>query len=408
MIREAARAYATRKPAMCIHGLGVTEHVQGTEGVICLVNLALLTGNLGRAGSGVNPLRGQNNVQGAAHMGCDPGVLTGSVPLAEHRERFEAGWKSLIPTAPGKNLLQMIDAAGLGQLKALWAIGYDVGLTNPNATATLAALRNLEFVIVQDLFLTETARLTGSVFLPACSSFEKDGTFMNSERRIQRVRKVIEPAGKSRTDWEILCDVARAMGRGEQFAFQSAEEIWNEIRSLWPAGAGITYRRLESGGLQWPCPSEDHPGTRILHSDIFASNKRVRLRSVNFRSTPEQTSAEFPFLLITGRALYQFNAGTMTSRSKTAQFQPVDTLQVSPEDAGRLGIADGQTVRICSRYGDVEIAATISDAVKAGELFATFQSPDAWINRVTSAHRDRFVQTPEYKVTAVRIDVAGR
>ena len=407
LIREAARAYANRKPAMCIHGLGVTEHVQGTEGVICLVNLALLTGNLGRAGSGVNPLRGQNNVQGAAHMGCDPGVLTGSVPLAEHRERFEAGWKSLIPTAPGKNLLQMIDAAGLGRLKALWAIGYDVGLTNPNATATLAALRNLEFVIVQDLFLTETARLIGSVFLPACSSFEKDGTFMNSERRIQRVRKVIPPVAQSRTDWDIFCQVARAMGRGEQFAFQSAEEIWNEIRSLWPAGVGITYQRLESGGLQWPCPSEAHPGTRILHSEIFASNKRVRLRSVSFRPTPEQTSAEYPFLLITGRALYQFNAGTMTSRSKTARFQPVDTLQVSPEDADHLGITDGQTVLIRSRYGDAKIAATISEAVKAGELFATFQSPDLWINHVTSEQRDRFVQTPEYKITAVRIDTRG-
>ena len=407
LIREAARAYATRKPAMCIHGLGVTEQVQGTEGVICLVNLALLTSNLGRAGSGVNPLRGQNNVQGAAHMGCDPGVLAGSVPLAEHRERFEAAWKSLIPTAPGKNLLQMIDAAGLGQLKALWAIGYDVGLTNPNANATLAALRNLEFVIVQDLFLTETARLTGSVFLPACSSFEKDGTFMNSERRIQRVRKVVEPLGQPRTDWEILCQVARAMGRGDLFAFQTAEEIWNEIRSLWPAGAGITYRRLESGGLQWPCPDEDHPGTRILHTDIFSADRRVKLRPIEFRPTAEQTSAEFPFLLITGRALYQFNAGTMTGRSKTAEFQPADLLHVSPADARRLNITDGQPVSISSNYGSTELPAKISDAIKPGELFATVQSPSAWVNRLTSPHRDRYVQTPEYKVTAVRIDTSG-
>ena len=390
-IRRAARSYAKNKPAMCFHGLGVTEHVQGTEGVMCLVNLALLTGNLGSSGSGVNPLRGQNNVQGAAHMGCDPGILTGSVPLDEHRERFEAAWHGTIPAAPGRNLLQMMDAAERGHFKALWAIGYDIALTNPNADATLQALRSLDLVVIQDLFLTETARVAGSVFLPACSSFEKDGTFMNSERRIQRVREVIEPLGQSRPDWQILCHAARAMGSGEHFVFRSAEEIWNEIRSVWPAGAGITYERLEGGGLKWPCPAENHPGTSILHTGIFAGDNRVRLRSIDFRPTSEQISDEFPFLLITGRALYQFNAGTMTGRSKTSQFQPFDTLQVSREDADRMGIANGQTVRLCN----------------AGELFATVQSPDPWINRVTSSHRDRFVQTPEYKVTAVGIDVSG-
>jgi formate dehydrogenase major subunit len=407
LICRAARAYSTNKPAMCVHGLGVTEHVQGTEGVICLVNLAVLTGNLGRAGSGVNPLRGQNNVQGAAHMGCDPGVLTGGVPLAEHRQQFEAAWKASLPTAAGKNLLQMIDAAKDGRLKALWAIGYDLALTNPNAAATLDALRRLEFVIVQDLFLTETARAVGSVFFPACSSFEKDGTFMNSERRIQRVRKVIEPVGQSRTDWEILCEVARAMGRAEQFNFHGAEAIWNEIRAVWPEGAGISYERLESGGLQWPCPGEDHPGTKILHTDILSENRRIKLRSSDYRPTIEQTIAEFPLLLVTGRALYQFNAGTMTGRSITADFQPADLLCVSPHDASRLSIADGQLIHITSRYGEAQLAAKVSDTVKPGELFATFQSPSAWVNRLTSPHHDRFVQTPEYKVTAVRIESAS-
>jgi formate dehydrogenase major subunit len=407
MIRLAAHTYATNKPAMCFHGLGVTEHVQGTEGVMGLVNLALLTGNLGTSGAGVNPLRGQNNVQGAAHMGCDPGILTGSVPLAEHRERFEAAWRATIPSSPGRNLVQMMDGAERGQFKALWAIGYDIALTNPNANATLQALRSLDLVVIQDLFLTESARTAGSVFLPACSSFEKDGTFMNSERRIQRVRKVIEPLGQSRPDWQILCQAAGAMGSSQQFAFQSAEGIWNEIRSVWPAGAGISYHRLEEGGLQWPCPTEDHPGTTMLHAGIFSGDNRVRLRSIDFRPTPEQVSDEYPFLLITGRALYQFNAGTMTSRSQTAQFQPIDTLQVSPEDADRLGISDGQTVGLRSRYGDAKIAAKISDAVNAGEFFATFQSTDPWINRITSSHRDRFVQTPEYKVTAVRVDASG-
>ena len=205
LIRQAARLYATHKPAMCFHGLGMTEHVQGTEGVMCLVNLALLTGNFGMSGSGVNPLRGQNNVQGAAHMGCEPGNLTGFVPLDQARDAFEAVWQAPVPHAPGLNLMQMIDAAVDHKLKALWAIGYDVALTHPNTVATKAALAKLDFIVVQDLFMNELAREFGHVFLPACSSFEKDGTFMNSERRVQRVRKAMEPLGHSKPDWQILC-----------------------------------------------------------------------------------------------------------------------------------------------------------------------------------------------------------
>jgi formate dehydrogenase major subunit len=404
LIRQAARLYATGKPAMSFHGLGITEHVQGTEGVMCLVNLALITGNIGRPGSGVNPLRGQNNVQGAAHMGCDPGILTGSVALKDHRKRFEKAWNGAVPDRPGLDLMKMMDAAQQGQVKALWAIGYDVGLTNPTADDTLAALRSLELLIVQDLFLTETARLMGHVLLPACSSFEKDGTFMNSERRIQRVRKVIEPCGESRSDWEIMCQVARAMGRPEPFGFQSAEEIWNEIRSVWPAGAGITYERLDTGGLQWPCPTEGHPGTAILHAEIFDGSHRVKLRQVAFTPTPEQVCDEYPFLLTTGRALYQFNAGTMTGRSSTAQFQPTDVMQITPSDARHLGIDDGSPVRVRSRYGEITIPAKISEAVAVGQLFATFHSPDVFVNRITGRNRDRFVHTPEYKITAVRVE----
>jgi formate dehydrogenase major subunit len=230
---------------------------------------------------------------------------------------------------------------------------------------------------------------------------------MNSERRLQRVRKVIEPVGESRTDWEILCQVAQAMGKGEHFAYRSAEEIWNEIRMVWSAGAGVTYQRLEVGGLQWPCPSEDHPGTSILHAGIFSAGNRLRLRQIHFRPTPEQSSEEYPLLLITGRALYQFNAGTMTGRSKTADFQPVDCLQISRADAEHWKLSDGQPVRVCSRHGQVEIAAKIVDTVQPGQLFATFQSPAAWVNCVTGPHRDRFVQTPEYKVCAVRIEPVG-
>jgi formate dehydrogenase major subunit len=404
LIRQAARLYATVKPAMCFHGLGVTEHVQGTEGVMCLVNLALLTQNIGIRGAGVNPLRGQNNVQGSAHMGCEPASLTGGVPLNEHRARFESVWKLAIPERAGLNLMQMIDAAAAGHLQALWAIGYDVGLTNPHAEPTLAALQKLDFVVVQDLFMTETARAAGDVFLPACASLEKDGTFMNSERRIQRVRKLLEPRGESRPDWQIICDVAKSMDHAQGFEFAAPREIWNEIRAVWPAGAGISYERIESGGLQWPCPTEDHPGTTVLHQGIFTGNRPITLREVDFRPTSEIPTAEFPMILVTGRLLYQFNAGTMTGRSATNAFQPTDRLQISTSDAARLGIANGERVRLSSAHGACEIECETTDAVRPNELFATFQAPGVFLNRVTGDERDSMVGTPQYKVTAVRVE----
>jgi formate dehydrogenase major subunit len=403
LIREAARLYATAKPAICFHGLGVTEHTQGTEGVMCLVNLALLTGNIGKPGTGINPLRGQNNVQGAAHMGCDPGILTGSISLNDARESFASIWGATVPQRRGLNLMEMIAAAGAGKLKALWAIGYDVFLTCADTNETERALRSLDFVIVQDLFLNETARQFGSVFLPAASSFERDGTFMNAERRIQRLRQAIEPVGQSKPDWEIICDVARAMDRGEFFAYDSAESIWNEVRSVWPAGRGISYERLEHGGLQWPCTGADDPGTALMHSETFPVGRQAALRRVPYRATTETTSDEFPFLLITGRTLYQFNAGTMTMRTPNAQLRPADLLDIAPAEAERLKVENGQRVRIRSRYGEAVIPIRITSAVKPGELFATFHTTEVFLNRVTGPHRDRYVQAPEYKVTAVTI-----
>jgi formate dehydrogenase major subunit len=405
LIRRAARLYATRKPAMCFHGLGVTEHVQGTDGVMCLVNLALLTGNLGKAGCGVNPLRGQNNVQGAAHMGCEPANLTGYVPLEAGGELFESVWQAPVPRRPGLNLMQMIDAANSGRLKALWAIGYDIGLTNPNASETLRALRSLDLLVVQDLFLNVTAE-SASVFLPAASCFEKDGTYMNAERRVQRVRTALPPKGSSRPDWQIICDVARAMGHGERFAFKSAQEVWDEVRAVWPAGRGITYERLEFGGLQWPCPTPEHPGTAVLHGGSFAGGQRAALRRVVFTASPEVRSEEFPFLLMTGRTLYQFNAGTMTLCTRNSTRRPQDCLDISPSDAHRLGVADGARVRVSSRYGEAVLPARINPAMKPHELFETFHTIDAFLNHLTSSRRDRRTDTPEYKVTAVRVDRA--
>lgn len=404
LIRQAARLYATTKPAICLHGLGVTEHTQGTEGVMCLVNLALLTGNLGKPGTGINPLRGQNNVQGAAHMGCDPAILTGSVSLNDARSQFENVWHAPVPKTPGLNLLEMMDAAEAGKLKALWTIGYDIALTNANFAATERALRSLDFIIVQDLFLNETARRFGSIFLPATSSFEKDGTFMNAERRVQRVRKAIEPAGESKPDWKIICEVAAAMGKRQFFEYRTIEDIWNEIRSVWPAGYGITYPRLEDKGLQWPCPNEHHPGTQIMHVESFPGGKKAALRRITYRPTEEKIDEEFPFLLITGRTLHQFNAGTMTMRTRNKKLRTTDFLEMSPVDAEKLQLRKGERVLVQSRYGSASLPIRITRRVKPRELFATFHDAGVFLNRVTSPYRDRYVKSPEYKVTAVRIE----
>ena len=403
-IRKAARIYATEKPAMSFHGLGLTEHTQGTEGVMCLVNLALLTGNLGCPGTGINPLRGQNNVQGAAQMGCDPDNLTGATPLDAGRTLFERTWHHSLPATPGLNLMSMVDASLEGRIKALWTIGYDIFLTNPNALMTEQALRSMECVIVQDMFLNETAKKFGTVFFPACSSFEKDGTFMNAERRIQRVRKAIEPIGESRPDWEIICALASAMGKGEYFAFRSPEEIWNEIRTVWKAASGITYPRIESHGLQWPCPSDAHPGTRILHAEIPPADKRPGLKTIEYRKTQETTTLEFPFLLTTGRTLYSFNAGTMTSRTRNVELRRGDSLDISQRDAERLCLRDGECARIRSRYGSVALTIKISDGVRDGELFATFHTHEVFLNLVTSSERDGITGAPEYKRTAVQVE----
>ncbi len=404
-IREAARIYATAKPALSVHGLGMTEHVQGTEGIMALVNIALLTGNIGKRGTGINPLRGQNNVQGAPHMGCEPKLLAGYVPLTEARGQFESAWHATLPSTPGLNMFDMLEAATAGKFKALWAIGYDILMTNPNAHETRRALGRLDFVIVQDLFLNATAREFADVFLPAASSFEKDGTFMNGERRVQRVRAAARPLGQARSDWEIVCDVARALGQGEHFRYRSAEEIWDEVRSLWDEGAGLSYARLDQlGGLQWPCYDEQHPGTAIMHAEEFTHGPTTALRRIEFLPPPDVTSKEYPFVLTTGRNLFQYNAATQTGRTANGRMAETDFLQMTPDDAGRLGLADGERVKLSSRQGSAELPVRISATVKPGEVYTTFHCARVFLNQITTSQRDRYTKTPEYKVTAVRID----
>lgn len=404
-IRAAARLYAGSKPAMCFHGLGMTEHTQGTEGVMTLINLALLTGNLGKPGSGVNPLRGQNNVQGSAQMGCDPSVLTGAQSVQDEtvRARFEAIWQAPVPAGKGLDLLAMIDAAAESKLNALWAFGYDISLSLANKQRSDNALANLDMVIVQDLFLNETARRFGTVFLPAASVFERDGTFMNSDRRVQRVRSAVPPPGNAKPDWWIIQQIAQRMGHAKGFSFDSAHAIWDEVRAVWPAGAGLSYGRLEHESLNWPCPDDTHPGTPVLHHGRFAHAERTALACIPFVPTHEQCNDDYPMLLTTGRTLHHFNAGTMTYRTPNRELRPGDTLDISPADARRLGISNGDSICVTSRYGEAVLPALISDRIKPGELFATFHRADLEVNRLTSNERDRLVHAPEYKVTAVRI-----
>jgi formate dehydrogenase major subunit len=372
--------------------------------VIALINLALLTGNLGKPGAGVNPLRGQNNVQGAAHMGCDPDVLPGSIPLEAGRQAFGRAWGTPLPAERGRQLPGMLDAAAVGGFKALWAIGYDVLLSNPDALRTTRAMDQLELVIVQDLFMTATARRFADIFFPACSSFEKDGTFMNAERRIQRVRQVIPPAGASKADWQILCAMAGAMGHADGFAYDGPEAIWNEVRSVCEGARGMSYARLETAGLQWPCPDDTHPGTPVLHETSFGAGPRATLRAIELLPAVEAVTAAFPYLLITGRTLYQFNTATMTSRSGLNQLRPEDRLDISSVDAARVGLHDGDRTRVTSRYGQVTLPAHVSVDVAAGQLFATFHTADAFVNLLTGPHRDPVTATPAYKITAVRLE----
>jgi len=405
LIREAARMYAKQSPSICFHGLGLTEHTQGTENVIALVNLALLTGNIGKEGTGINPLRGQNNVQGSAAMGCDPSVYTGMASVKKERKRFEELWNTPLPAGRGLNLPEMLDAAQAGNLKAMWITGYDVFFTMPDANRTEEAFNKIDFVIVQDMFLNETAKRFADVFLPVASSFEKDGTFMNAERRIQKIRKVIPLLPNVKADWEIVCNMAAAMGHKELFPFSNAQEIWNEIRNAWSAVYGISYDRLENNGIQWPCPDINHPGTKILHTETFPiDGGKAKLSAIDFNPSPERLTSEFPYILVTGRDLYHFNAGTMTYRTAEKEIHHSDLLHLHPEDANSIGLKNGDRARISSRYGETSLPVCLDATLKKGEVFSTFSSNQVFINKITSPFRDNYVLTPEYKITAVQIE----
>jgi formate dehydrogenase alpha subunit len=397
-VRAAARLYGRAARPMMVHGLGVTEHLQGSEAVMLLCNLALLAGAIGRPGTGVNPLRGQNNVQGAADMGCQPDLLTGYVPLddAAGVRRFEAAWGRPMPQAPGRILPEMYAAAKAGAIRAMFIFGEDVMQTDPDTRQVREALESLEFLAVQELFLTDTARLA-HVVLPGASALEKDGTFTNGERRIQRVRQVLPPTVGSRADWEILGALMEAGGLGPRV--RNPGDVWEEIARVAPVFAGVRFERLEGDGLQWPVPAPGHPGTAILHAERFPRG-RGRFTRVVYEPSPELGGA---LTLTTGRVLEHYNSGSMTRRSGSLRLAPEDALEIHPADAAARGIADGDPVAITSAHGEARAHARLTTRVPAGVVFLSFHFPETGANRLTGEVRDSLSGCPEYKVTAVEV-----
>ena len=404
-LRKAARLYATAKAASILYCMGITQHSTGTDNVKSVANLAMLCGMVGIEGGGVNPLRGQNNVQGACDMGALPNVFPAYQPVAndEVRGKFEKAWNAKLPAKPGKTIVELMDAAHKGEIKALYVMGENPMISDPDITHVEAALKHLDLLIVQDILLTETAKLA-DVVLPSACFAEKDGTFSNTERRVQRVRKAVAPPGQAKADWEILSAIATKMGYPMEYA--SAEAIMEEIRTVTPSYAGITYERLEKEGIQWPCPNTDHPGTRFLHKDRF-SRGRGLFHAIEYIPPAELPDDEYPMLLSTGRVLYQYHTGTMTRLGKgTTERYPESLAEIHPADAAKLGIEDGQRVRVTSRRGTVEAKAKITGRSDQGMVFMNFHFHEAAVNLLTNPALDPVAKIPEYKVCAVRVEAA--
>jgi predicted molibdopterin-dependent oxidoreductase YjgC len=403
-IVEAARIFATNSPATILYSMGITQHSHGTDNVLATANLAMLTGNIGKPSAGVNPLRGQNNVQGACDMGALPNVYPGYQAVVDSaiREKFETAWECGLPTSPGLTLVEMLEAAYRKEIKALYLVGENPALSDPDAQHVWEALARLDFFVVQDIFLSETARFA-HVVLPAASFAEKDGTFTNTERRVQRVRKVVEPIGDSKLDWWIICQVAQRLG-AKGFDYSHSFDIMEEIRNLTPSYGGISYQRLEDGGLQWPCPSDDHPGTPILHTNIFVRGKG-RLIPLKYVPPGEMPDENYPLILTTGRSLYHFHTGTMTRKVAGLNIiEPEGVVEISPKDASQLGIAQGAKVKISSRRGEVITKAKVTEALPAGVVFMTFHFAESAANILTNPKLDPVSKIPELKVAAVKVE----
>jgi formate dehydrogenase alpha subunit len=406
-IIKAARLYGRSRRAGIFYTMGITQHICGTDNVRAVANLATLTGNIGREFTGVNPLRGQNNVQGASDAACLPNVYPGYQRVDDPavRQKFEQAWGVELSPKPGLTATEMMNAAVEGKLKAMYIMGENPIITDPNMHHTIKALNSLEFLVVQDIFMTETAALANVIF-PATCAFEKDGTFTNTERRVQRVRKAVEPPGRARNDLAIISRMSRAMRY--PLEYDSPEQVLEEFGRLWPALAGITYDRIATNGLAWPCPSKDHPGTEYLYKDGFPKGK-VPFVTVPFNPPAEVTNDEYPFILTTGRNLYQYHSGSMTRRVNAIEKHAGEAyVELNPADGRRLGVENGEIIRVRSRRGKVDIKARISRRVSEGTIFIPMHYREAAANVITNDALDPVVKIPELKVCAVKIEVMAK
>jgi len=402
-LKRMAEMYANNKPASIVYCMGITQHTTGVDNVKSLANLAMLTGNVGFESAGVNPLRGQNNVQGACDMGGLPNVFTGYQPVADEaaNKKFSEAWGRPLPNKPGLTILEMFNGIDEGKIKALYVVGENPMVTDPDLHHVEAALKKLDIFIVQDIFLTETAKFA-DIVLPGTSFAEKDGTFSNTERRVNLVRLAVQPVGESRPDWEIVRDLSTRVGYPMSYA--SPEEIFEEIKKLTPSYAGMTYKRLEEKGLQWPCPTPEHPGTVYLHKDRFTRGKGA-LSVIEYKPPNEVVDADFPMWLSTGRSFVHYHSGSMT-RVSPSLHRELETgyMEISPADARELGIKDGERVKVSSRRGEIQIKAQISRKVDRGVVFIPFHFAEAAANVLTNPAYDPAAKIPEYKVCAVKVE----
>jgi len=404
-LKKAARLYAKANRASVIYAMGLTQHITGTDNVKTIANLSMLCGNVGIEGGGVNPLRGQNNVQGACDMGGLPNVFPAYQQVAseEARQKFEKAWKATLPAKPGLTVVEIINAAGEGKIKGLYVMGENPLLSDPDLHHAKESLHKLDLLVVQDIFLTETAQLA-DVVLPSASFAEKEGTFTNTERRVQRIRKVVEPPGEAKPDWQIIAEISTKMGYPMNYA--SAQEIFEEVTKVTPSYAGITYPRIEKEGLQWPCPAADHPGTRFLHKDRFSRGLGL-FHAIDYIPPAELPDKDYPLILSTGRVLYHYHTGTMTLRAQGPMERcPESLVEINPIDADQLGIAEAQMVKVTSRRGAVKAKAQITPKSPQGTIFMNFHFGESPVNMLTNPVLDPIGKIPEYKVCAVKLEAA--
>ncbi len=402
-IRETAILFGGAEKASIVFSMGITQHITGTDNVLSTANLAMLTGNVGQESTGVNPLRGQNNVQGACDLGALPNVYPGYQLVDDEatRIKFEEAWGATLSGEPGLTVVEMTNMAYKGDLKGLYVMGENPLMSDPDLNHVREALSKLEFLVVQDIFLSETAQMA-DVVLPAASFAEKDGTFTNTARRIQMVRKAIEPLGSNLPDWEIVCKLAGRMGYN--MSYGSASDIMEEIAALTPIYGGVHHDRLEGDGLQWPCLSRDHPGTKFLHEGWFTRGKG-RFHAVDYRPPAETPDDEYPFLMTTGRLLQHFHSGTMTRRSEVLDILiPECLVEINPEDASRLKVIDGDRVKMVSRRGEIHSKIAVTERISEGAVFVPFHFAEAAANILTNPALDPQSKIPELKVCAVRLE----